>query len=288
MSKKKILIQLDPDRYPSSFDSVVAIDSGVDSLLTYGDVESTEVRSLVHGAIFTRGVKDLASTAIFIGGSDITKGEHLLSEVSRTFFGPMRVSVMMDANGCNTTAAAAVLCAMKHKMLKNAHATVLAGTGPVGLRIARLLAAAGAHVRIASRTLEKAQSAAENIAKQTQSNHVTAIATGTAEQTKTALAGAHLIFAAGAAGVELASAAVLETAEKGAVAIDLNATPPLGLAGVEVMDAGKDRGHLITYGAIGVGGLKMKIHKAAIAQLFTKNDLVIDIDQVFEIGKTIA
>jgi hypothetical protein len=54
------------------------------------------------------------------------------------------------------------------------------------------------------------------------------------------------------------------------------------------MDNAKDRGALITYGAIGVGGLKMKIHKAAIAQLFAKNDLVIDFDQVFEIGKSIA
>jgi hypothetical protein len=288
MSKKKILIQLDPDRYPSSFDAVVAVDSGADHLFSYGNVEPTAVRGLVHGAIFTRGVKDLASTAIFIGGSDITQGEHLLSEVCRTFFGPMRVSVMMDANGCNTTSAAAVLCAMKHKLLKDAHAVVLAGTGPVGLRIARLLASGGAHVRLASRTLEKAKSAADNIAKQTSSNKVTPVAAGNAEQTKAALAGANLIFAAGAAGVELASESVLQTAEKGAIAIDLNATPPLGLARVDVMDAAKDRGNLITYGAIGVGALKMKIHKAALGQLFTKNDLVMDIDQIFEIGKAIS
>jgi methylenetetrahydrofolate/methylenetetrahydromethanopterin dehydrogenase (NADP+) len=288
MSKKKILIQLDPDRYPSTFDSVVAIDSGADHLLTYGDVESTEVRDLVHGAIFTRGIKDLQNTAIFIGGSDIHQGEQLLSDVCRTFFGPMRVSVMMDANGCNTTAAAAVLCAMKHRELQGAKAVVLAGTGPVGQRIARLLAAAGAEVRLASRTASKAQTAAETVAKQSGSSQVTGVATKNGEETKAAIAGASLIFAAGAAGAELASATVLETAEKGAIAIDLNATPPLGLAGVDVMDAGKERGNLITYGAIGVGGLKMKIHKAAIAQLFTKNDLVIDIDQVFEIGKAIS
>ncbi len=53
-------------------------------------------------------------------------------------------------------------------------------------------------------------------------------------------------------------------------------------------DNGKDRGHFITFYAVGVGGLKMKIHKAALAQLFTRNDLVIDIDQLLESGRSIA
>ena len=44
---KRILIQLDPDPHPSSFDSVVAIDSDVDHLLRYGDVQVTSVTPLV-------------------------------------------------------------------------------------------------------------------------------------------------------------------------------------------------------------------------------------------------
>lgn len=286
MSKKKILLQLDGDRHPSSFDSVVAIDSGVDHLLTFGGVEPSTVRGLVHGAIFTRGVKDLASTAIFIGGSDIALGEQLLAAVQKTFFGPMRVSVMMDANGCNTTAAAAVLCAMKHRSLEGAKALVLGGTGPVGLRIARLLVSGGAEAVIASRSREKAEKAAAQITEQAGGGRVRGVASDAA-QIKAEIAQADLIFGAGAAGVELASAELLAGAKPKTVAIDLNAAPPAGLAGIEVMDAGKERGPLVAYGAIGVGGLKMKIHKAAIAQLFTKNDLVIDIDQALEIGKTL-
>ena len=50
------------------------------------------------------------------------------------------------------------------------------------------------------------------------------------------------------------------------VAIDLNAVPPAGIAGIDVMDKAKDRDGVVCYGAIGVGGTKMKIHRAAIAE----------------------
>ncbi|HIN95040.1 MAG TPA: hypothetical protein EYN03_05295 [Planctomycetes bacterium] len=38
------------------------------------------------------------------------------------------------------------------------------------------------------------------------------------------------------------------------------------------------------YGAIGVGGTKMKIHLAAIQKLFSANDLVLDAEEIFAIG----
>ena len=63
MSKPKILVQLDPDTHASVFDAVVAVDAGVDQLLQYDGVEKEQVRDLVHGAMFTRGVADLKHTA---------------------------------------------------------------------------------------------------------------------------------------------------------------------------------------------------------------------------------
>src|SRR5262245_40985691 len=140
MSKPKILIQLDPDLHASVFDAVVAVDAGVDRLLQYAAVGPGQVQGLVHGAIFTRGPKDLANTAIFIGGTNVAAGEALLKQVNGTFFGPMRVSVMLDANGANTTAAAAVLAAAKHVALPGATAVVLGGTGPGGQRAVRVRA----------------------------------------------------------------------------------------------------------------------------------------------------
>src|SRR5437879_6782082 len=83
MEKRKILIQLDSDPQPSVFDRVVAIDSGADEVFSYGAVTPEQVRDMVHGAIFTRGPKDLHRTAIFIGGSDVAAGERFLEEVRR-------------------------------------------------------------------------------------------------------------------------------------------------------------------------------------------------------------
>src|SRR5437660_693800 len=99
--KRKILIQLDSDPQPSVFDRIVAIDAGADEVFSYGGVRSEQVRDLVHGAIFTRGPKELKRTALFIGGSDVGAGEQLLAEACRHMlpqFG-LRVSVPGTARG---------------------------------------------------------------------------------------------------------------------------------------------------------------------------------------------
>ena len=285
MAAPKILVQLDPDPQPSVFDSVVAVDSGVDHLFRHGGVTPETVQGLVHGAIFTRGMDDLKRTAIFVGGSNVTAGEALLSAVTKSFFGPMRVSVMMDANGANTTAAAAVLAAGKEVKLKGATALVLGGTGPVGQRVAHLLAAEGAVVRVGSRSTDRAQVVCQTVGERVEGAKLTAYATGSVEETAQALADAQVVIAAGAAGVELVSEDLRRRAEALQVAIDLNAVPPVGLGGIEVHDKGTDRDGVKCYGAIGVGGRKMKIHRAALKRLFEANDLVLDAEAIYEIGR---
>lgn len=283
-----ILLQLDGDEHASSFDAVVATDSGADTLLQYAGVNSNNVTSLVHGAMFTRGGEKLKHTAIFIGGSNVEAAELVLAKVCKTFFGPVRVSVMFDANGCNTTAAAAVISAAKHIKLSGATALVLGGTGPVGLRVARLLGSSGCHVRLGSRDKARAQKAVHHVGEHTEHRLLTPVSTVVEADLKEALAGADLVFACGAAGVELLSQETLTDSDSLKVAIDLNAVPPSGIGGVEVTDKAKDRGSLITYGAVGVGGLKMKIHKAAVRRLFESNDLVLDADEIFSLGKQLS
>ena len=284
---RKILIQLDTDPQPSAFDRVVAIDSGVDELFSYGSVTPENVVGLVHGAIFTRGVPDLKNTAIFIGGSSVVAGEQLLAKVQKTFFGPLRVSTMMDSNGSNTTAAAAVLACRKHVPLTGASVLVLAGTGPVGHRAAQILAAEGAEVRVGSRTRDKADQTCFAIAKVLSAARVTPVATGTAAELAEACDGVSLIIAAGAAGIELLSVERRASLKSLRVAVDLNAVPPLGIGGVELMDKAKDRDGQLCYGAIGVGGTKMKIHRAAVARLFESNDQVLDTAAIYAIGQSL-
>ncbi len=287
-SPRKILIQLDSDPHASVFDRVVAIDSGADELFSYGNVTLDQVQGLVHGAIFTRGPKDLSHTAIFIGGSDVARGEAMLQHVVKSFLGPLHCSVMLDANGANTTAAAAVLRAGKHVDLAKTTALVLGGTGPVGQRVARLLARQGAAVRLGSRSAQKAGPVAAHINRTVGSEHVTAVATGSDAEVAGAIVGCQLVIAAGAAGARLLSAAARKNAAALKVAIDLNAVPPLGIEGVDVFDKEKQVDGVIAYGAIGVGGTKMKIHKAAVAALFETNDQVLDAEAIYEIGRKLS
>jgi len=285
MSKPKILVQLDTDPQASVFDGVVAVDAGVDHLFRHAGVQPEQVRDLVYGAMFTRGVGDLRGTAVFIGGSDVAAGERLLKESQQAFFGPMRVSLMLDSNGANTTAAAAVLSAAKHLPLAGAQALVLAATGPVGCRVVRLLAAAGARVRVASRSHERAAAVCRAVAKQLPEAELEpCVLTGPAE-ISAALHGVSVLIAAGAPGVELLSAEDRRSTNALVVAIDLSAVPPAGIGGIEPGDRAVQRDDVTCYGAIGVGGLKMKIHKAAILQLFTANDHVLDAEQIFNIGR---
>lgn len=286
MEKRSILIQLDSDPQPSVFDRVVAVDAGVDEVFGYGGVTLDQVRALVHGAIFTRGPKHLKRTAVFIGGSDVAAGERLLQEALRHMipqFG-LRVSVLLDPNGANTTAAAAVRSAIHHLDPAATKAVVLAGTGPVGQRVARLLVRLGAVVRVGSRQAAKAETVCAAIRNRVPNAQVEPASAGTPDEIRRALAGQTLVVSAGAEGVQLLPKS-LRTGAALKVAIDLNAVPPLGIEGVEVADKAKDRDGTICYGAIGVGDTKMKIHKAAVSRLFDSNDQVLDAEECYALSE---
>ena len=283
MSKSKILVQLDSDPQPSVFDAVVAVDAGVDHLFQHGGVTIEQVRGLVHGAMFTRGPKDLHNSAVYVGGSDVAQGEAMLKAVTDSFFGPVRVSVMMDANGSNTTAAAAVVAAGRHLDLSKTTALVLGATGPVGQRVVRLLGGAGASVKAASRSAARSNSVVDSLADVVPDAKLAAVEVGSTDQLVDALDGVELVIAAGAAGVRLLPTDVRVNSQI-KVAIDLNAVPPEGIEGVNVTDTAKEFGGQTVYGAIGVGGTKMKIHKAAIRRIFATNDCVLDADEIFKIG----
>ncbi len=199
----------------------------------------------------------------------------------------MRVSVMLDANGANTTAAAAVLAAARHLDLRRSKFLVLAGTGPVGQRVARLLAGRGADIALASRSYQRAEVACDQIRKQHSEAVLTPVATDGPATILDVLSGVDAVISAGAAGIELLSEETRIAAESVKVAIDLNAVPPYGLPGIEVMDHATEKKGQICYGAIGVGGTKMKIHKAAVRKLFDQNDLVLDAEQIFELGESL-
>jgi methylenetetrahydrofolate/methylenetetrahydromethanopterin dehydrogenase (NADP+) len=284
---KKLLFLFDTDPYTSVFDTVVAYDGGADRVAGYANVTPDNVGTLVDGTIFTRGGKEKQNTAIFVGGGDMGKGETLLKAVKKKFFGPFRVSVMLDPNGSNTTAAAGVALLAKATKLRGKKAVVLAGTGPVGMRAAAMLAQEGADVTITSRSKERAERAAQAIEARFGVKVTPVQGADEAARAKD-LEGAQIVFAAGAIGVELVKISHWEGNPTIEAVADVNAQPPLGLEGIEATDKGKERDGKLCFGALGIGGLKLRLHRSCIGKLFESSEAVFDAEEIYALAKEMA
>jgi hypothetical protein len=282
---RKVLLHLDSSPLPSVFDRIVAFDAGADEVMSYGGVSVDAVRDLVHGAIFTRGPKDLHHTGIFISGNDMPIGERLLAAVQATFIGPLRVSVMLDSNGSNTTAVAAV-AKLVHAAgdVRGRRIVVIAGTGPVGTRAAGLFSRAGADVVITSRHQEEAERVSAQISARF-GGSVRAVVVPDPAHVADALGGAEVVLNAGPVGVRLVPHAAWSGRHGLRAIADLNAVPPLGIEGIEVTDAGIDREGTKAFGALGVGNFKMKVHKRCVGKLFERNDLVLDAEAIDDVAR---
>ncbi len=132
----------------------------------------------------------------------MTAGETVFKAVKKRFFSNFRVSVMLDSNGSNTTAAAGVALLAKAKPLAGKKAVVLAGTGPVGMRAAAMLHIEGAEVAITSRQQSRAKAAAAAIEERFGFTPTAIEAFDNAARAQ-AIKGAQIVFAAGAIGVPL-------------------------------------------------------------------------------------
>jgi hypothetical protein len=284
---KKLLFQFDTDVYPSVFDTVVAYDGGADRVTGFGSVTPEKVTPLVEGAIFTRSPKEKKNTAIFIGGSDVDAGQKLFAAVQKHFFPGFQVSVMLDSNGSNTTAAAGVAKLLSSGALSGKQAVVLAGTGPVGQRVAAMLAMEGADVTITSRNLGRAEHACQMIKKRFGVIIAPSVAK-THEQRAEAIIHAQVVFATGAAGIELICPEHWQNNDTIEIMVDANATPPTGIGGTDMMDKGLHRHGKIIWGAIGFGALKLALHRHCISQLFENNNLVLDAEEIFCIAKSLT
>jgi hypothetical protein len=286
---KKVLLQLDTDRHPSPFDAIVAHDAGVDVLLSHGGVTPEAVRDLVQGAFFTRAPGD-PSMAVWVGGSDVGAGEKVLDEVQATYFGPFRLSAMLDSDGCNTTAATAIARIAKDRDLSGRRAVVI-GLGPVGLRSAALLVQEGCEmlaVTIPADVLgtdsyrtPRGLAVAERLGLDTREP-------ADRSEMEAALEGANIVLAAGPAGIELLRQEVWSASPTIELLADYNAAEPVGIEGVEAGDDLVEREGKLVLGALGIGGLKMKTHKECVRRLFERSDLVLNADGVYAVAKEIV
>lgn len=281
---KKLLFQLDTDPIASVFDTVVGYDGGADHVIPLSNIRPDNCAASVEGAIFTRARPAKKNTALFVGGTNLSEGEAVFAAVRGHFFSDFQVSVMLDSNGGNTTAAAAVALLADATKLDGSRAMVLAGTGPVGRRAAALLALEGAEVTLGSRSIERSEAACAAIQArfkvrphpvQTPSSDATA-----------ALARAQIVLAAGKSGVQLLAKQDWENAPALELLADLSTTPPAGIEGIDVMDRNTERAGRRAFGGIGIGALKLRVHRACVAQLFDSNHQVLDAEGIYVIARS--
>jgi hypothetical protein len=288
---KRILLQLDTEEHPSPFDAIVAHDADVDVLLSHGNVKPEDARALAQDAFFTRGPDDLKNTAIWVGGKQVAAGEEVFAEVQKAFFGPFKVSVMLDSNGCNTTAATTIARIAKDYDLDGKRAVVL-GLGSVGLRSAVLLQKEGCEVVMAALPSDlfgderpyrrpRGLDAAEKLGLDTREPK-------DRSELEATLDGAQIALSAGPAGIEVLRKDFWSEHPSIELLADYNAADPLGLEGTEATDDLVDYDGKLVLGALAIGGPKMKVHKTCIRRMFESNDKVFDTDTVYEVAKELV
>jgi methylenetetrahydrofolate/methylenetetrahydromethanopterin dehydrogenase (NADP+) len=284
---KKLLYQLDTDALPAVFDNVVAYDGGADHVGAYGGVNAGNVGPLIEGAIFTRGPADKKNTAIFIGGSNLLAGEALLAAIKAKFFAKFRVSLMFDCNGSNTTAAAAVAWLAHGRSLAGKQVVLLGGSGPVGQRAAVLLSREKAQVRMVGRRLDVVQQVCASLGSRFGCD-VQAAQAATQSERNAVIAGAQIVVATGAAGVTLLDERAWAESPTLELIADANASPPAGIEGIGMSDRGRSSHGKTLFGPLGFGALKLAVHRACIGKLFERNDLILDVDEIYAIAKTMV
>jgi methylene-tetrahydromethanopterin dehydrogenase len=275
MERPYILHMFTPGRQMSPFDINMAADAGYQIIVPYSEVGADAIAALTQDTIFSRGPKGVARTGIFIGGRDALLAADMLERAAAAMVKPFVVSLMADPSGAYTTAAAlvasveAALQRERDAGLAGQAVLILGGTGPVG-RIAGVIAAqAGAHVSLSSRNgSEAAEQAARDTGKRFQVNlHGASGADRTA--LRASLARADVVLACAAAGVRVVSADDLGVAQRLKVAADVNAVPPVGIAGVGVMDDAKPISgtQAVGIGALAVGNVKYQTQQRLLLQM---------------------
>jgi methylenetetrahydrofolate/methylenetetrahydromethanopterin dehydrogenase (NADP+) len=281
---KKILIQLDTDQHPSSFDAIAAYDAGVDVVLGFGQISAENLDGIVQGAIFPRGPDGLANTAFWVGGSKVRDGEAVFEAARKLFFKPFRPSIMLDSDGSNTTASAAVARVRAAVPLNGGRSAVI-GVGPVGLRTAQLLRREGAQVTLFTfppDVMEGGHRRASGIPV-AQEAGFEVVEPASSDELDAALAGRVAVFAAGLAGTQILRRSGW-TQEGVRVVVDYSAAEPVGVEGVDRTDDLKEDDGVLKLGALAVGGPKMKLHKRCLQRMFEAKGTVLDLEGVYDVA----
>jgi len=292
---KNILHMLSPLRHMSPFDVKMSLDAGYDAVVPYIDVKLEEVMPLVQDAMFSRSPRDAVHTAVFIGGKDAVLALDMLEQVRKTLLKPFEISAFADPAGSFTTAAAMVACVekllkqKKGKALADARIVIFGATGPVGYTSGVIAALEGADVTLTARELNKVQAKADEI-KQRFGVTVHAAQAKSPEEITATLAGKEVALCCAAAGVQVLSASMLSAAKSLLVSADVNAVPPAGIEGLDLMANGVElAGGSLGIGPLAIGDVKYKTESGLFQRMASSPKAIsLDFRDAFSFAREIA
>ncbi len=295
MEKPFILHVITPAKNLSPFDVNMALDAGWVSVIPYINVEPSEIPGLVQDVIFSRSQKGLSKTAIFIGGRDTKQALDMMNIAKNSMVPPFEVSVFTDPSGAFTTAAAMVAVAERESVkrfgaeIKGLNVLALAGTGPVGQIAAVIAAKAGANVTLVGRQLEKSQRITDLCNREIGKNEIN-ITAGVDSDKAELIKTTDIVFATGAAGIEVLSSELIASAPQLKVAADVNAVPPSGIAGLDpFMDGEPIKGssnNAVGIGALAIGNIKYQAQNRLLKRMLdTKQPVYLNFEDAFEVAR---
>ncbi len=263
MPDKQILHMLSPLKHVSPFDANIALDAGYDIVVPYGSVTLEEITGLVQDAIFSRPPKRGRCTGIFFAGKDALLALDMMQRAQAAMVPPFKVSLFADPAGSFTTAAAMVahverlLRRERGRELRGLRIAVFGATGVVGFASGVIAALEGAQVTLVGHDgVARVGRAAGEIARRFSATVEAADGSDHA-RIGTVLRSADVAFCAGRAGVRILDAELLRGAPHLLAVADVNAVPPLGVEGLDVMaDGAKLDGGSLGIGALAIGPTK--------------------------------
>ncbi|NDW05245.1 NAD(P)-dependent methylenetetrahydromethanopterin dehydrogenase [Jiella pacifica] len=297
MAAKNILHMLTPQKHVSPFDVNMALDAGYDSVTPYEAVTLEEVADLVQDVIFSRPPDRGVNSAVFFGGDDAVLALDMIDAAKNALVPPFGCNIMADPAGSFTTAAAMVafvekkLKDEKGKALSDVTIAVFGATGVVGYCAAVIAALEGAKVRIVGYSgLERVQKRADEM-KERFGAKVEPADGSSDEKNTEAVRDVEVIFSAAKAGVQVLSLKQLQAAEKLLVAADVNAVPPLGLEGIDVMAGGEpiEGTNALGIGALAVGPLKSDTEQGLLKRMIeAKEPQTLDFRDAFQLARKLV
>jgi methylene-tetrahydromethanopterin dehydrogenase len=293
MQKPYLLHMITPEKNLSAFDVNMAFDAGW-TAMPYLGVDLDEVTTIVQDTIFSRGPQGLKRTGIFIGGRDMHLAMDMFHAAQDAIVQPFEISILTDPSGAFTTAAAMVATTahqlkIKHdEELTGQRILVIGGTGPVGASAAVLAAKLGAEVTVLGRAIDKANNVAE-LCNTRYGTIVEGVKGDAADHIDDLLPKVDIIFATAKAGIQVLSEEQVAAATKLKVAADLNAVPPAGIAGINLLDNGEplkaSKSGAVGIGPLAIGDIKYQTQQKLLIQMYSAGEaLSLHFEDAFEVA----